>query len=87
MDEAAKTGSTHVGDDWHALVAHPAFDITIECAGSPIAAIDYAVATFRNWKHLINVAVEADAFLVSHWRLKPRRLESSIRWRMATRPH
>ena len=62
LDEAAKTKATHVGDDWQALVAHPAIDIIIECTGSPVAAIDHALAAFRNGKHVVNVTVEADAF-------------------------
>src|SRR5205085_9694614 len=28
---AVETGATHVGDDWRALVAHPAIDIVVEC--------------------------------------------------------
>jgi len=38
LDQAAKEGGTHVGDDWQALVAHPAIDIVIECTGAPVAA-------------------------------------------------
>ncbi len=62
LDEATQTGGTHVGDDWQALVAHPAVEIVIECTGSPVAAIDHALEAFRHGKHVINVTVEADAF-------------------------
>ncbi|MFN0263145.1 NAD(P)H-dependent oxidoreductase [Tepidamorphus sp. 3E244] len=62
LDDAAKNGATHVGDDWRALVAHPAVEIIIECTGSPTAAIEHALEAFRNNKHVINVTVEADAF-------------------------
>ncbi len=62
LDEAARNGTTHVGDDWQALVAHPRVDIIIECTGAPVAAIEHVLEGFRNGKHVINVTVEADAF-------------------------
>ncbi len=62
FDDAAKDGTTHVSDDWRALVSHPAIDIVIECTGAPTAAIDHVLEAFRNGKHVINVTVEADAF-------------------------
>ena len=62
LDDAARSGTTHVGDDWQALVAHPAIDIIIECTGAPVAAVDHILAAFDNGKHVINVTVEADAF-------------------------
>ncbi|MEP0943906.1 MAG: Gfo/Idh/MocA family oxidoreductase [Rhizobiaceae bacterium] len=62
LDDAAKNGATHVGDDWQALVSHPAVDIVIECTGAPIAAVDHILTAFENGKHVINVTVEADAF-------------------------
>ncbi len=62
LDDAIRTGSTHVGDDWQALVAHPGVDIIIECTGNPIAAVDHCLAAFKHGKHVINVTVEADAF-------------------------
>ena len=62
LDDAIKSGRTHVGDDWQALVAHPGIEIIIECTGNPPAAVEHALAAFRHGKHLINVTVEADAF-------------------------
>jgi predicted homoserine dehydrogenase-like protein len=62
LDRAAQTKATHVGDDWQALVAHPAVDIVIECTGAPVAAIEHILAAFNNGKNVINVTVEADAF-------------------------
>ncbi len=62
LDDAIKSGRTHVGDDWQALVAHPNIEIIIECTGNPPAAVEHALAAFRHGKHLINVTVEADAF-------------------------
>lgn len=62
IDEAIRLGSTHVGDDWRALMAHPGIEIVIECTGNPIAAVDHCLAAFAAGKHVINVTVEADAF-------------------------
>ena len=62
LDEAVKTGSTHVGDDWQALVRHPAIDVIVECTGSPVAAVDHCLEAFAQKKHVVNVTVEADAF-------------------------
>ena len=62
IDEAVKTGATHVGDDWRALVSHPAIDVVVECTGHPIAAVEHCLAAFDHGKHVVNVTVEADAF-------------------------
>ena len=62
IDEAMKTGATHVGEDWQALVRHPAIDVVVECTGHPIAAVDHCLEAFANRKHVVNVTVEADAF-------------------------
>jgi predicted homoserine dehydrogenase-like protein len=62
LDHALKTGLTHIGDDWQALVAHPAIDIVVECTGNPIAAVEHCLAAFAHGKHVVNVTVEADAF-------------------------
>src|SRR5215469_4578404 len=35
LDDAAKTGGTHVGEDAAALIAHPAVDIIVEVTGHP----------------------------------------------------
>ncbi len=62
LDDAIRRGTTHVGDDWQALVAHPQIEIVVECTGNPIAAVDHCLAAFRHGKHVVNVTVEADAF-------------------------
>jgi predicted homoserine dehydrogenase-like protein len=62
LDEAVKNGTTHIGEDWQALVAHPAIDVIVECTGHPIAAVDHCLQAFANRKHVVNVTVEADAF-------------------------
>lgn len=61
LDAALSSGLTHVGEDWQALVAHPALDIIVEATGNPIAAVEHALAAFRNGKHVVMVTVEADA--------------------------
>jgi predicted homoserine dehydrogenase-like protein len=62
IDAAVRAGHTHVGDDWMALVRHPAIDVVVECTGSPIAAVDHCLEAFAQRKHVVNVTVEADAF-------------------------
>ncbi len=62
LSDAERTGRTHVSDDWDALVRHPGIDIIIESTGNPAAAVEHALAAFRNRKHVVMVTVEADAF-------------------------
>ena len=62
LEKALKESRTHVSDDWQALVAHPGIDIVIESTGNPLAAVEHALAAFRNRKHVVMVTVEADAF-------------------------
>jgi len=62
LDDALRRGSTHVGDDWRALVSHPSIDVVVECTGHPIAAVEHCLAAFGHGKHVVNVTVEADAF-------------------------
>ena len=62
LDDALARGTTHLGDDWPALVRHPGIDIVVECTGNPIAAVEHCLQSFRYGKHVVNVTVEADAF-------------------------
>ncbi len=62
LDAALREGTTHVGEDWQALVRHPAIDVIVECTGHPIAAVDHCLEAFAHGKHVVNVTVEADAF-------------------------
>ena len=62
IDEAVKLGSTHIGDNWEAVVRHPAIDVIVECTGNPAAAVEHCLVAFANRKHVVNVTVEADAF-------------------------
>ncbi|MBI3368426.1 MAG: Gfo/Idh/MocA family oxidoreductase, partial [Burkholderiales bacterium] len=61
IDQAIKLGNTHVGDDWQALVSHPAIDVIVESTGNPVAAVAHCLAAFAQRKHVVNVTVEADA--------------------------
>ena len=51
-----------ISDNWEALVANPQVDIVIEATGNPMAAVEHALAAFKNGKHVVMVTVEADAF-------------------------
>ena len=62
LDAALAQGLTHVGEDWQALVAHPAIDIVVEATGNPVAAVTHALAAIQHGKHVVMVTVEADAF-------------------------
>ena len=62
LDAAIKMGTTHIGEDWRALVSHPAIDVIVECTGHPIAAVDHCLEAFAHGKNVVNVTVEADAF-------------------------
>ena len=58
LDAALKERRTHVGDDWQALVSHPAIDIIVEATGNPVAAIEHVLAAFAHGKHVVMVTVE-----------------------------
>jgi predicted homoserine dehydrogenase-like protein len=62
LEAAIREKRTHLSEDWQALVAHPGIDIIIESTGNPPAAVEHALAAFKNGKHVVMVTVEADAF-------------------------
>jgi predicted homoserine dehydrogenase-like protein len=62
IDQAIVQRKTYIGDDWQALVQHPAIDVVVECTGHPIAAVEHCLLAFEHGKHVVNVTVEADAF-------------------------
>ena len=62
LNDAVKTGTSFVGDNWQALVSHPAIDMIIECTGDPVAAVHHVITAFKHGKNVINATVEADAF-------------------------
>jgi predicted homoserine dehydrogenase-like protein len=61
LDDALRSSRTFVGEDWQALVHHPAIDVIVECTGNPVAAVDHCLAAFAAGKPVVNVTVEADA--------------------------
>jgi predicted homoserine dehydrogenase-like protein len=61
LDTALAQGTTHLSDDWEALVRHPQVEIIVECTGNPLAGVEHCLAAFRHGKHVVNVTVEADA--------------------------
>jgi predicted homoserine dehydrogenase-like protein len=61
LDAALAHGTTHVSDDWEALVGHPRIEVIVECTGHPLAAVQHCLGAFRHGKHVVNVTVEADA--------------------------
>ena len=62
LDAALRDRSTHVTDDWRALVNHAAVEVIVECTGDPLAAVEHCIEGFDRGKHVVNVTVEADAF-------------------------
>lgn len=62
LDAALKSGTTHLSDDWQALMAHPQIDIVVEATGNPMAAVEHALSALQHGKHVVMVTVEADAF-------------------------
>lgn len=61
LEDALKTGATHVGDDAAALIESPAIDIIVECTGNPVVAADHLCSAFDAGKHVVSATVEADA--------------------------
>jgi predicted homoserine dehydrogenase-like protein len=61
LDQAAKSGATHVGDDASALIAHPAVEVIIEATGDPRTGIRFCLEAIGHGKHIVMVNVEADA--------------------------
>jgi predicted homoserine dehydrogenase-like protein len=58
--EAVDRGTTWVGEDARALIAHPALEVAIDATGHPPAGIAHALAAIANGKHIVMVNVEAD---------------------------
>lgn len=63
LDDALAKKTTHISDDWQTLVAHPAIEVIVECTGNPIAAVEHCLEAFRQGKKVVNVTVEAEAFV------------------------
>ena len=61
LDEAASRGTTFVGDDAGAAIAHHATEVVIDATGNPAAGIAHVLACCQHRKHVVMVNVEADA--------------------------
>lgn len=59
--EAARRGTTFVGDDGEALLEAGEIEIAVDATGSPAAGVALVLACARNGKHVVMVNVEADA--------------------------
>lgn len=81
LDAALQSGATHVGEDAGALIAHPAVDLILEVTGNPVAAVEHILAAFEQGKHVVNVTVEADAFV--GYGLAKRAAEAGVLYSMA----
>ncbi|HUN51872.1 MAG TPA: Gfo/Idh/MocA family oxidoreductase [Candidatus Sulfotelmatobacter sp.] len=60
LGEAVDRGTTWVGEDAQALIAHPALEVVIDATGNPPAGIAHALAAIAHGKHIVMVNVEAD---------------------------
>ena len=60
LGEAVDRGTTWIGEDARALIAHPALDVIIDATGHPPSGIAHALAAIANGKHIVMVNVEAD---------------------------
>ncbi|MDE0942314.1 MAG: SAF domain-containing protein [Alphaproteobacteria bacterium] len=60
LDDALKSGASHIGDDAMALIQHPGLDVLIDATGDPRIGIRHCLAAIENGKHVIMVNVEAD---------------------------
>lgn len=60
LEEAHRTGATHVTDNSAELIASPFIDIVIDATGHPAAGVKHVLAACEHGKHIIMVNVEAD---------------------------
>lgn len=60
IDEAVKTGGTHLTEDAMAMIADPRIDVIVDATGNPPAGIRHALAAIDHGKHVVMVNVEAD---------------------------
>lgn len=63
LEEALKTGGTHVLDDSMALIQLPEVEVILEITGNPLVGTNHAIAAIDNGKHVIMVNVEADCMV------------------------
>src|SRR5262245_11328911 len=58
--EAVDRGTSWIGEDARALIAHAALDVVLDATGHPPAGIAHALAAIAHGKHIVMVNVEAD---------------------------
>jgi len=61
LPEAARRGTTFVGDDAEAAIASDAVEIVVDATGSPAAGVRHVLRCCAHGKHVVMVNVEADA--------------------------
>jgi predicted homoserine dehydrogenase-like protein len=61
LAEAARRGTTFVGDDAEAAIASDAVEIVVDATGSPAAGVRHVLRCCAHGKHVVMVNVEADA--------------------------
>ncbi len=61
LEDAVKTGKTHVLDSSDSLISSPFVDIIIEATGNPYLGVEHALKCMAYKKDLVMVNVEADA--------------------------
>ncbi len=82
LDDAMKTGTSFVGDDWQALVSHPAIDMIIECTGDPVAAVHHVITAFDHGKMLLMQRLKPMLFAAQVSVKQQLRRRLSIQWPM-----
>ncbi|MBR0682563.1 Gfo/Idh/MocA family oxidoreductase [Roseomonas eburnea] len=60
LDQAMRSGATHLTQDAMALIADPRVEVVVECTGDPAAGLRHARAAIAHGKHVVMVNVEAD---------------------------
>jgi predicted homoserine dehydrogenase-like protein len=63
VEEALKTGGTHVTDSADKLIGSPGIEVIVEVTGNPIAGAYHAMRSIDAGCHVIMVNVEADCLL------------------------
>ena len=63
LDEALRTGGTHVLDSADKLMELPQIEVILEITGNPLIGTYHAVKSIDNGKHVIMVNVEADCMV------------------------
>jgi predicted homoserine dehydrogenase-like protein len=63
LDEALRTGGTHVLESADKLIELPQLEVILEITGNPLIGTYHAVKSIDNGKHVIMVNVEADCMV------------------------